>query len=103
MSEIGTCCACGYDDDEQTPCPVMEDKQHCMHWWDVGEIKPAPADREADLIDKAYERSRSECECGYCEGVGEVWTGLCGQQRMISCPECGGAKKVQIPDTERQR
>lgn len=30
----GTCCACGYSGDEETPCLKREDGAHCEHWWD---------------------------------------------------------------------
>ncbi len=30
----GVCCACGYDGEEETPCPKREDGTHCEHWWD---------------------------------------------------------------------
>lgn len=29
----GACCACGYDQPEETDCPGSEDGQHCEHWW----------------------------------------------------------------------
>jgi len=28
------CCACGYDEDEETPCPNSIDGQHCRCWYD---------------------------------------------------------------------
>lgn len=33
----GRCCSCGYECDEQTPCPSREDKIHCVHWWEKAE------------------------------------------------------------------
>lgn len=30
----GTCCSCGYDGPEETPCLKREDGTHCVHWWD---------------------------------------------------------------------
>lgn len=34
-AKYGTCCACGYEGDEETLCPNRKDKIHCVHWWDV--------------------------------------------------------------------
>lgn len=31
---MGVCCACGYVDEEETPCQKHEDRIHCVHWWD---------------------------------------------------------------------
>lgn len=36
----GVCCSCGYEGQDETPCPAREDKIHCEHWWDGGEVKP---------------------------------------------------------------
>lgn len=30
----GTCCACGYADEAETPCPKRDDGLHCNHWWE---------------------------------------------------------------------
>lgn len=30
----GVCCACGYTDPDETPCPARDDGTHCVHWWD---------------------------------------------------------------------
>jgi hypothetical protein len=30
----GTCCSCGYNGAEDTPCQAREDRTHCEHWWD---------------------------------------------------------------------
>ena len=29
----GTCCKCGYNQEDETPCPYG-DGSHCVHWWD---------------------------------------------------------------------
>jgi hypothetical protein len=34
MPKNGTCCSCGYDSDEETPCAKREDGSHCVYWWD---------------------------------------------------------------------
>lgn len=31
---LGTCCACGNSEPEETPCPKREDRTHCNCWWD---------------------------------------------------------------------
>lgn len=33
----GVCCDCGYDGQEETPCPKRDDRTHCVHWWDGDE------------------------------------------------------------------
>jgi hypothetical protein len=38
----GKCCSCGYDGEDETPCPKREDGTHCDHWWD-GPDEPARA------------------------------------------------------------
>ena len=30
----GRCCTCGYEGEEETPCPARADETHCEHWWD---------------------------------------------------------------------
>jgi hypothetical protein len=30
----GKCCGCGYEGDEETPCPRRKDEIHCNHYWD---------------------------------------------------------------------
>jgi len=30
----GRCCTCGYDGEDETPCPLRVDATHCEHWWD---------------------------------------------------------------------
>jgi len=32
--KYGTCCSCGYTEEEETSCPKREDQIHCVHWWD---------------------------------------------------------------------
>ena len=40
MAKFGVCCTCGYEGDEETPCPKRNtakynfDQIHCVHWWD---------------------------------------------------------------------
>lgn len=46
MEKNGVCCACGYDGDEETPCPNRDDATHCVHWWEADDDD----DEDLDLM-----------------------------------------------------
>ncbi len=44
----GTCCGCGYTDEDETPCTGRKDGIHCVHWWEGPEEEWLTHDKKGE-------------------------------------------------------
>ncbi len=69
----GRCCACGYDEPDETACPKREDETHCVHWWDgPNESENIIMTKLSDNVIEACARAAHEVNRAYCLALGDT-------------------------------